>query len=411
MKLLQRTLGLLAIVASVATASGQVKTGIDNLVDTDFAMLAGKRIVLVTHAAARTYRGTATAEEFISTRRLTLLRLLAPEHGYYGVVPAGATVADDTVLGVPSISLYGPKRRPDKAMLSGADAVVVDLQDIGVRSYTYISTMVEVLEACAEAGLPCYILDRPNPLGGTVVDGNVPDDSLRSFIGRIPIPYVHGMTMGELAAMTVGEGWLAKDASGTPRTCSVNIVRCKRWKRSMPWEETGLAWYPTSPNIPTITSVRGYALTGLLGELGAVSIGIGTASPFAVIGGPDFPVDTLLENVCATYGVTASSCRFLPMSAKYAGAVCKGYYLSSARTWQPYRAAVGLLWRMRALRPDVFVDTLGRTKHGKMFMKACGSGELLALLVAGRPLRDLERAAQKGLYDFIERRRPYLVYD
>ncbi len=392
-------------------ASAQVKTGIDNLIDTDFAMLAGKRVVLVTHAAARTYRGTSTAEEFISTRRLTLLRLLAPEHGYYGVIPAGQTVADDSVLGVPSISLYGPKRRPDAAMLSGADAVVVDMQDIGVRSYTYISTMVEVLEACAERKLPCYVLDRPNPLGGTIVDGNIPDDSLRSFIGRIPVPYVHGMTMGELAAMTVGEGWLAKDSTGVPRTCLVHIVRCKRWKRSMPWEETGMAWYPTSPNIPTITAVRGYAMTGLLGELGVASIGIGTASPFSVIGSPDFPVDTLLESLCAKHGVTASSGRFQPVAGKYAGSVCRGYYLSTERSWYPYRTAMALLWRTRAMRPEVYTDTLARTKHGRMFLKACGSSEILSLLVAGRPLRDIERAAQRGLFDFVERRKAYLVYD
>jgi len=201
-----RILVAFLIVNAALPMHAQVKFGIDNLIDTDFALLRGKRVVLVTHAAARTYRGTTTAEEFLQRKDVSTLRLLAPEHGFYGVVPAGIIVADDTVFRTPVVSLYGKLRRPDRSMITDADVVVVDLQDIGVRSYTYISTMVEVLEACAENSIRCMILDRPNPLGGTLVQGNLPDDELRSFIGRIPIPYVHGMTMGELATMVNGEG-------------------------------------------------------------------------------------------------------------------------------------------------------------------------------------------------------------
>lgn len=411
MTLIPSSILVCCIVLLALDVSAQVKCGIDNLIDTDFALLRGKKVVLVTHAAARTYRGTSTAEEFLQRQDVTTLRLLAPEHGYFGVIGAGKTVVDDTVMGVPVVSLYGPKRRPDKAMLEGADLVVVDMQDIGVRSYTYISTMTEVMEACALWNVRLMILDRPDPLGGNIVDGNLPDDTLRSFIGRLPIPYVHGMTMGELATMANAEGWLTKDSLGIARTCSLTVVRCKRWKRSMTWEETGLRWYATSPNIPTINAVRGYAMTGLLGELGPCSIGMGTASPFTVIGAPDFPRDTLLEIHCLRYGVFASRARFQPSSAKYANTVCEGYYLSTQRSWKPYHVALTLLWRLRVLRSESFPDTLAQTKHGKMFAKACGSSELVAAIVSGKPLAELERIGRKGVVPFVARRKKYLLYD
>lgn len=267
------------------------------------------------------------------------------------------------------------------------------------------------MEACAQWNVRCMILDRPNPLGGQIIDGNIPDDTLRSFIGRIPVPYVHGMTMGEIANMTNGRSWLAKDSAGVVRTCSLTVVRCKRWKRSMSWEETGLQWYATSPNIPNINAVRGYAMTGLLGELGPCSIGMGTSSPFTVIGAPEFPRDTLLEIHCQRYGVRALRGRFQPSSAKYANTVCEGYYLVPQRTWRPYHVALALLWRLRALRPEAFPDSLSGTKHGKMFAKACGSTELVAAIIAGKPLADLESIGRKGVEDFLIQRKPYLLYD
>ena len=220
----------------VSASSAQVKFGIDNLIDTEFALLSGKRVVLVSHAAARTARGTSTAEEFAGTSTLRLLRIRTPEHGFYGVVEAGKHVDDDTLLGVPTRSLYGAVRRPDASMISDADVVVIDMQDIGVRSYTFMSTMIEVMDACAEFNIACMILDRPNPLGGMTVSGGVVDDSLRSFIGRLPIAYVHGCTLGELATMANREHWLTANPKRRAQMCSLTVVRCKRWVRSASWE-------------------------------------------------------------------------------------------------------------------------------------------------------------------------------
>ncbi len=406
-----RSILLMLLFAYSGEAAAQVKFGIDNLIDTEFALLRGKRVVLVTHAAARTYRGTSTAEEFLQRRDVTTLRLLSPEHGYFGVVPAGLSVADDTVMQTPVVSLYGRLRRPEQSMISDADVVVIDLQDIGVRSYTYISTMVEVLEACAEGGIRCMILDRPNPLGGTIVQGNLPDDELRSFIGRIPVPYIHGMTMGELATMVNGKGWLRPGASGIARECNLTVVKCKRWRRSMTWEDLQRPWYPTSPNIPSVHAIRGYVLTGMVGELGACSIGMGTSTPFTLLGAADFPDDSVLVIHLRRYGVTAARARFKPTTGKYSSSVCDGYHLLPNRTWQPYNAALAILWRVRTIYPDAFPDSLASQKHGVMFAKACGSADLVQALIRGSSLAELERIGRRGVDIFIEQRRQFLLYD
>lgn len=403
-------IGTFAVVGSTFTAD--VKCGIDNLIDTDFALLKGKRVVLVTHAAARARSGRSTAEEFMLRKDIRLVRILAPEHGYYGVVGAGETVHSDTLGGTPVVSLYGALRRPDSSMLSDADVVVIDMQDIGVRSYTYISTMTEVMEACALFSRPLIVLDRPNPLGGTVVDGNLPDPALRSFIGRLPIPYVHGCTMGELATMTNEEGWLAKGAGGQPRRCSLTVVRLKRWKRSMSWEETGLPWYPTSPNIPTVHAVRGYAVTGLTGELGPVSIGIGTASPFTVIGAPTLAFDTILVRRLARYGVIAQAARYNPAVGKFARQVCTGYYLAFSMNddVKPFRAALALLSVLHRSQPALFPDSLASSRQAGMFNKAVGSSAILPLILSDGSWTDIEALAVAGLQDFLKRREKYLLY-
>lgn len=396
---------ILTVVLAAGSAAGQVKTGIDNTIDTDFAMFKGKRIVLVTHAAARASSGKSTADEFLRRTDLTVLRLLAPEHGFYGVVKAGVIVADDSVMGTQVRSLYGQYRRPTKDMISDADMVVLDMQDIGSRSYTYISTMTEVMDACAEYDRPLFILDRPNPLGGVVIDGNLPDSNIKSFIARLPIPYVHGMTMGELATMINGERWLGK-------TCSLTVVRNKRWHRSMRWEDTGLAWYPTSPNIPTVHAARGYAVTGITGELGLCSIGIGTTSPFTVIGTPTFTDDEPLRSRLRQYGVTARYGHFLPTSGKYSNDVCSGFHLSFATdsSFKPFHAALAIVKSLVDRDSTSLPSDIASTNRGSMFTKASGSGRYLWLLRQGASWDKISTICKEGVADFARRRKPYLLY-
>lgn len=401
---------IITIVTQCSILPGQVKFGIDNLIDTDFALLQGKRVVLVTHAAARTYRATSTAEEFLRSPHVKLLRILTPEHGFYGVVEAGKHVDDDTLFGLPTRSLYGAQRRPDSTMIRDADMVVVDLQDIGVRSYTFMSTMIETLDACAEYNVPCMILDRPNPLGGEIVSGAIVDDSLRSFIGRIPVPYVHGCTFGELATMANSENWLTTNVARRKQRCSLTVVRCKRWTRSSTWEAINRPWYPTSPNIPSVAAIRGYALTGLLGELGVWSIGMGTNSPFQIIGAPGFSIEASSIAMLRERGLDVARCRFKPSAGKYSGTICDGYYIQPRETWRPMEAAAVLLWEARRKRPEAFPDTLIRSSSGRMFAKACGSGEIVSVLCKGAPLNQIEALFQRGVDGFIELRRRYLLY-
>ncbi len=395
----------------VSASSAQVKFGIDNLIDTEFALLSGKRVVLVSHAAARTARGTSTAEEFAGTSTLRLLRILTPEHGFYGVVEAGKHVDDDTLLGVPTRSLYGAVRRPDASMISDADVVVIDMQDIGVRSYTFMSTMIEVMDACAEFNIACMILDRPNPLGGMTVSGGVVDDSLRSFIGRLPIAYVHGCTLGELATMANREHWLTTNPKRRAQMCSLTVVRCKRWVRSASWESIDRPWYPTSPNIPSVAAIRGYAMTGLLGELGLWSIGMGTNSPFQLIGAPGLDLAPSTISLLRDRGVDMARARYKPVSGKHASTVCDGYYVQPRTAWRPMEAAAVLLWEARRRRPEAFPDTLIRAPHGRMFAKACGSGDLVSALCQGAPLARIEALFQRGLQEYQDLRRRYLLYD
>lgn len=410
---------LLLCFAVGASAQGIVKCGIDNLIDTEFALLKGKRVVLVTHAAARAQSGRSTLEEFRRRSDVSLLRVLTPEHGFYGVALAGDHVGNDTVDGIPALSLYGALRRPKPEMITDADIVVIDLQDIGTRSYTFTSTMIEVMEACAEYKVRVMILDRPNPLGGTVVDGNIPEDTLRSFVSRIPVTYVHGMTMGELATMTNAEGWLGADAKGQPRQCSLTVVRCKRWTRSMRYEDTRLAWYPTSPNIPTVHAARGYPVTGLLGELGGLYIGIGSPSPFTVVGAPALVYDTVLVQRLRAYGTVAQRARFVPTTGRFSGMPCNGYYLTfdNGAEWQPYMSALTLI---AALHPYTnerdTLRSMQTTPHAAqptaqktMFKKVSGSSVLLSALIRG-DWAAVEREAVRGRSSFVAKRRQYLLY-
>ena len=207
-----------------------------------------------------------------------LVALFAPEHGLWGVAHAGEAVAHaKDKEGIPVYSLHGSTRRPTAEMLAGIDLLIYDVQDIGTRSYTYISTLFYVMEEAAKAKIPVLILDRPNPINGLTIDGPMLEEKWRSFVGYLNVPYVHGMTVGELARY-----FNAVYKIG----CEVHVIPMKGWKRAMSFSETGLAWIPTSPHIPEADTPLYYPVTGILGELELVNIGIGYTQPFKLIGAP-----------------------------------------------------------------------------------------------------------------------------
>ena len=256
-------------------ARAQVQLGIDTLRAQGFAAVAGKRIGLITNQTGADAAGELDRVILHSAANVKLIALFTPEHGLDGTEGAGRYVASriDPITRLPAFSLYGVTRKPTPAMLRGLDALVFDLQDVGCRSYTYLSTMARCMEAAGENHVEFIVLDRPNPLGGLRVEGPGIDKQWISFVGQFPVPYVHGLTAGELAKMINAKHWMAAQ-------CQLTVVPMRGWQRSMTWSDTGLRWIKSSPNIPRADSPLYYVATGIVGNLSGLDLGIGTSTPF-----------------------------------------------------------------------------------------------------------------------------------
>ncbi len=279
----------------------RVMLGIDVLEADKFAAIAGKKIGLLTHPPGVNRRGESTLEVILRAPRTKVVALFAPEHGFEGQIKAGDNFADtvDRRTGLTVYSLHGKNRKPTKAQLKGLDAFVIDLQDIGVRSYTFNVVMRLAMDACFENGVEVIVLDRPNPLGGLKVDGPPLDPENMSGVGAFPrMPYVHGLTIGEIARM-------AKDGSrvisGMALTEEVRakgkltVIPMRGWSRAMRWPDTELKWVPTSPNVPTYEAVIGYAMVGLGTQNSGWTWGIGRDFPFRGIGYPKKSPDEIIK--------------------------------------------------------------------------------------------------------------------
>jgi uncharacterized protein YbbC (DUF1343 family) len=271
----------LSLAAPVEAANTIVATGAKTQADAGFTAFAGRRIGLITNQTGLVGRDHVV-DLLWRTPGAKLTAIFAPEHGFRGTAEAGASVRDgrDPATGVPVFSLYGNTKRPTPAMLRDVDVLAFDIQDVGVRFYTYISTMGLAMQAAASARLPFHVLDRPNPLGGDDVSGFVLERARTSFVGQYPIPIVHGLTVAELARMIKGERWL-------PGLESLELAATPLigWKRSMRWPATGLPWVATSPNIPSFESALVYPGIGIVGEA-LVNEGRGTPTPFSLFGAP-----------------------------------------------------------------------------------------------------------------------------
>ena len=393
---------------TAATAGAQVQLGNEVLASGGFKELQGKRVGLITNPSGINRNGESTIDLLRRAPEVKLLALFGPEHGVNGDVKAGELIAErtDRRTRLPVHSLYGATRKPTPAMLKGLDALVYDLQDTGVRSYTFISTMGLAMEACAEAGVEFLVLDRPNPLGGERVEGPMVEDRFRSFVGQWNIPYAYGMTCGELARMINGEGWIKSP-------CKLTVVRMIGWRRSMVWPDTGLAWVPTSPNVPRADSPLYYAATGLFGEMaGGSGANIGTRlkRPFECVIAPWLDANQLSA---AMNSLGLPGLRFPTFSVVHEGQRLHGVSLKIDDPVQAPLVAVNF-YLLDAIRKasghDVFAEAMKRNKDFQMFDKVCGSDEIRRDLKAGKTGREIVHSWRSGEEAFRQRRQKYLLY-
>lgn len=395
------------LLASPALAQPTVKLGIDVLREQQFAPLRGKRVGLVANPASVDAQFRSTIDILHNSPQVNLVALFGPEHGVYGDEYAGEKIADriDPKTGLPIFSLYGATRKPTPEMLAGIDVLVLDLQDIGSRSYTYISTMEACLEACSEQGKELVILDRPNPLGGLRVEGPMLEATFESFISALPVPYVHGMTMGELATMTRDKQF--------PEFSKLTVIAMQGWGREMVWEDTGLTWAPTSPHIPHASSTWAYACTGIAGELMQISNGVGYTLPFQIAGSPAADGEALAAAMRRHWpdssGVRFKPMRFKPFYGTFAGQKCQGVQIQAdPRTAQ---SLVEINYRLLEAMNAPELITVATAERHAMFDKASGTDSPRNVLAAGGDLSALFAQWRRESERFKEQRRKWLLYE
>ena len=280
------------LILDASTKNSNVSLGIDQIEADKFAVLKGKRVGLITNQTGVNSEGLKTRRVLFNSERVNLVALYTPEHGLDGDEIAGKWVQSriDKLTGLKAYSLYGSSRKPDLDMLKGIDTLVFDIQDVGARCYTYVSTMALCMEAAGENGIEFIVLDRPNPVGGWIVEGPPMTKQWISFVGMFPVPFRHGMTVGEIAKMSVGEGWLK-----TPP--KLKVIRMEGWNRKMSWMDTGLNWIQTSPNIPSAESCYYYLLSCIPQHVPGLFAGTGTIKPFQSIGKNNYNGERLVKSL------------------------------------------------------------------------------------------------------------------
>jgi uncharacterized protein YbbC (DUF1343 family) len=389
----------------------RVKPGIDVLRDRGFDILKGKRVGLITNPTGISANLEQTADILHHAAGVKLVALFGPEHGVRGDVEGGKEVNgfNDSRTGLPVYSLYGRTRKPSKDMLRGIDVLVYDIQDIGVRSYTYISTLGLAMEAAAENNVAFVVLDRPDPLTGTRVEGPMLNLKYKSFIGAYQIPYVYGLTAGELAEMINMEGWLQNGVK-----CKLTVVPMEGWKRSMWWDDTGLPWVPTSPHIPHATTPMFYVMTGLLGELGTANQGVGYTMPFELVGASWVDGERLAEylNLQRIGGVQFRALSYRPFYFDTAGSRFLGVqiHVTERDKLDMTGVQVSVLDALQRLFP--LKDIFERAKPDRIesFDKAAGSNVLRNALRSRKPVKEILKAIDDECKIFMAKREKYLLY-
>ncbi len=402
----------LALTLSVAlfAATAPVQLGNEVLAAGGFKELAGKPVGLITNPSGVNRRLETTIEVVRAAPGVKLVALFGPEHGIYGDVPAGDKVESRTDLrtGLPVHSLYGATRKPTPAMLTGLDALIYDLQDTGSRSYTFISTMGLAMEACGEAGIEFIVLDRPNPLGGERIEGPLVEEKFRSFVSQWNVPYVYGLTCGELARMINDRGWIKKP-------CKLTIVPMRGWSRTMVWRDTGLPWVPASPHIPHGDSPLFQVATGMLGEIGGVSIGVGYTLPFQTVAAPKVDPHALAANLNARHlpGVVFRPLTYKPYYSTFKDEIVGGVQLHFTAPATAPLTAINF-HALEALKQvagrDLFDEAVKAKKTFDMFDKVNGTDATRLALQSGGSAAAIVESWRASEEKFRAERKKYLLY-
>jgi uncharacterized protein YbbC (DUF1343 family) len=389
----------------------QVTTGIEVLRDEQFAPLKGKNVGLITNPTGVDSRFRSTVDILKSAPGVRLVALFGPEHGVRGDHAAGDVVESytDKETGLPVYSLYGKTRKATPEMLKGIDLLVYDIQDIGCRSYTFISTMGLAMEAAAENNIPFIVLDRPNPLGGVRMEGNLVRKGFESFVSQYPIPYVYGLTCGELARYLNGEGLLARGVH-----CSLTVIPMKGWKREMTFAETGLPWVPTSPHIPEAHTPEYYVCSGLLGDMGVLSEGVGYTLPFQIQASEWMDAKAAADrmNGFGLPGVLFRPIVFTPFYGRFKDRELHGVQVHIDPSSKANLMSIQFLFMQvnSELYPDKNPFLMADQARLKSFDRVVGSDSVRILFTRRMRYEDVKPFMAKDLDGFRERARKYMLY-
>ena len=385
--------------AAGAATIGRVLLGDDLFVGETWRELRGRTVGIVTNPSGVLSTGEHVVDAIHRNPQITVKALFGPEHGIRGAAGAGETVTSSTdeKTGLPVYSLYGATRHPTAQMLDGIDVLLFDIQDVGARPYTYVSTMAYVMEAAAQYGKEVWVLDRPNPIGGVEIDGPVLEPKFKSFIGLYPIPERHGMTVGELARMFNQQFGIG---------CTLRVIAMRSWNRTKLWSDTPLRWVPTSPNMPYARTTLVYLATGLVDE-GGVNNGIGTDRPFEYAGGYGFDPGAFRDVLAARRipGVEFEPVDWVPARGFWAGKTLRGVSINvtDPRTFPSVRTAVELLAAARA-------QGKYHVAHEQIMDRDWGTDAVRLALSSGASADAIVASWQPALTAFKAMRAKYLLY-
>src|SRR5213594_2566848 len=396
---MKRSAALLVASAVACASAPVVRPGIEVFVDHPLALVRGKRVGLITNQSGIDRQRRSTIDLLRGMRELTLVALYSPEHGIRGVAETRVASTVDEKTGLPIHSLYGDTDKPTPRMLEGIDVLVYDIQDLGVRQYTYESTLALAMQAAAEKGIPIVVLDRPNPITGTILEGDILEPAYHSFVGIYPVLSRHGMTLGELAKMYNAEQRIGAE---------LTVVPVEGWRRGMWWDQTGLPWVNPSPNIRRLEAAIHYPGTVFFEAIN-VSEGRGSDLPFEQIGAPWLKNTEVVAamNAMNLPGIRFETVAFRVAESanKYPGQLLNGvrFILTDRDAYRPLATSLLMIDLIRRLHPDQFQwadSTIER--HG-------GTARLRRAIEAGT-LPELLREWERDQVTFRAKRTPYLIY-